>query len=177
MSLLLPPARLADILPDDPGQGMAALPDYASLMPGVDARRRSRCRWPISTTAVAVCSRAIGGGLERLGGDARARSAAGGSLLANDPHLGLTAPTIWYLARLQLPTGGVIGGTIPGMPLVLVGRSEQLGWGLTTAYLDDQDVVIEQLNPANPEEYLTPDGPKPLRQPPDRSSRSRMRTR
>ncbi|HOZ34669.1 MAG TPA: penicillin acylase family protein, partial [Tabrizicola sp.] len=87
-----------------------------------------------------------------------ARSAAGGSLLANDPHLGLTAPTIWYLARLELQSGGVIGGTIPGVPVVLVGRSDRLGWGLTTAYVDDQDVLIEELNPANPEEYRTPDG-------------------
>jgi penicillin amidase len=45
------------------------------------------------------------------------------------------------------------------MPVVLVGRSEtKLGWGLTTAYVDDQDVVIEELNPDNPEEYRTPDG-------------------
>ncbi|MCX7288138.1 MAG: penicillin acylase family protein, partial [Rhodobacterales bacterium] len=86
------------------------------------------------------------------------RSAGGGSLLANDPHLDLTAPTIWYLARLQLASGGVIGGTIPGVPAVIVGRSERLGWGLTTAYLDDQDVLIEELNPDNPEEYRTPDG-------------------
>ena len=90
------------------------------------------------------------------------RSAAGGSLLATDPHLGFTAPSIWSLARLALPSGGVIGGTIPGMPLVLVGRSERLGWGLTSSYLDDQDVVIERLNPANPQEYLTPDGPRPF---------------
>ena len=54
------------------------------------------------------------------------KAAAGGSLLANDPHLGLTAPSIWYLARLQLPTGGVIGGTIPGMPWCWSGG--QNGW-------------------------------------------------
>jgi penicillin amidase len=41
---------------------------------------------------------------------------------------------------------------------VLVGRSDKLGWGLTTAGVDDQDVVIEKLNPDNPEEYLLPDG-------------------
>ncbi len=87
-----------------------------------------------------------------------ARSAAGGTLLANDPHLGFTAPTVWYLARLELAAGGVIGGTIPGIPAVLVGRSEALGWGLTSSYLDDQDVYIEEVNPDNPEQYRTPDG-------------------
>jgi penicillin amidase len=89
---------------------------------------------------------------------APARSAAGGTILANDPHLNFTAPSTWYLARLELRAGGVIGGTIPGVPAILIGRSEALGWGLTTAYLDDQDVLIEELNPDNPEQYRTPDG-------------------
>ena len=155
VSLLLSPERLADILPDDPSQGVAALPDYASLVPGVVplARPVNFAEGPLSPVAdpgMAGASNAWAAMPER--------SAAGGSLLANDPHLGLTAPSIWYLARLELQSGGVIGGTIPGVPVVLVGRSEKLGWGLTTAYVDDQDVVIEALNPTNPEEYQTPDG-------------------
>ena len=155
VSLLLPNDRLADLLPDDPSQGVAALPDYASLVPGV-APLRAPVRFaggpfsPVAAPGMAGASNSWAAMPER--------SAAGGSLLANDPHLGLTAPTIWYLARLELSTGGVIGGTIPGVPLVLVGRSDTLGWGLTTAYVDDQDVVIEALNPENTEEYQTPDG-------------------
>ena len=155
VSLLLPNDRLADLLPDDPSQGVAALPDYASLVPGV-APLRTPVRFaggpftPVAGPGMAGASNSWAAMPER--------SAAGGSLLANDPHLGLTAPTIWYLARLELSTGGVIGGTIPGVPLVLVGRSDKLGWGLTTAYVDDQDVVIEALNPENTEEYQTPDG-------------------
>ena len=155
VSLLLPPERLADILPDDPGQGVAALPDYASLVPGVapDFAPVDFALGPLSPVA------ALGqAGASNSWAAMPGRSAAGGSLLANDPHLGLTAPTIWYLARLELQSGGVIGGTIPGVPVVLVGRSDRLGWGLTTAYVDDQDVLIEELNPANPEEYRTPDG-------------------
>jgi penicillin amidase len=69
-----------------------------------------------------------------------------------------TAPSIWYLARLELQLGGVIGATVPGIPSIWSGRSAKLGWGVTTAYVDDQDVVIEQLNPENSEEYLTPTG-------------------
>lgn len=155
VSLLLPNERLADILPDDPGQGVIALPDYASLVPGV-APLNAPIRFaggpfsPVAAPGLAGASNAWAAMPER--------SAAGGSLLANDPHLGLTAPTIWYLARLELRSGAVIGGTIPGVPLVLVGRSETLGWGLTTAYVDDQDVVIEALNPENPEQYQTPEG-------------------
>jgi penicillin amidase len=155
VSLLLPPDRLADILPDDPGQGVAALPDYASLVPGVAplSRPLDFALGPLSP--VAEPGRA---GASNAWAAMPERSAAGGSLLANDPHLDLTAPTIWYLARLELASGGVIGGTIPGVPAVLVGRSERLGWGLTTAYLDDQDLLIEELNPENPEEYRTPEG-------------------
>ncbi|MES2916003.1 MAG: penicillin acylase family protein [Pseudomonadota bacterium] len=155
VSLLLSPERLADILPDDPGQGVAALPDYASLVPGVvpSSKPLDFALGPFSPVAEPGTA-----GASNAWAASPGRSAAGGSLLANDPHLGLTAPTIWYLARLELQSGGVIGGTIPGVPLVLVGRSEMLGWGLTTAYVDDQDVVIEALNPENPEQYQTPDG-------------------
>lgn len=155
VSLLLSPERLADILPDDPSQGVAALPDYAALVPGVvpSSKPLDFAEGPFSPVSEPGMS-----GASNAWAASPSRSAAGGSLLANDPHLGLTAPTIWYLARLELQSGGVIGGTIPGVPLVLVGRSEKLGWGLTTAYVDDQDVVIEALNPENPEEYKTPDG-------------------
>ena len=55
-------------------------------------------------------------------------------------------------------TGGAIGGTIPGVPIVLAGRTQRLGWGLTSAYLDDQDVMIERLKPHDPGQYQTPDG-------------------
>ncbi|MFC3180162.1 penicillin acylase family protein [Cypionkella sinensis] len=158
MSLVLPPERLADILPDDPGKGVAALPDYASLMPGVFPQATTKTAY-VDTPLSPFHSRDFAGASNAWAAMPN-KAAAGGSLLANDPHLGLTAPSIWYLARLQLPTGGVIGGTIPGMPLVLVGRSERLGWGLTSSYLDDQDVVIEKINPANPQQYLTPEGPK-----------------
>jgi penicillin G amidase len=155
VSLLLSPERLADILPDDPGQGVAALPDYASLVPGVGKwdRPLDFAMGPLSPVADPGM-----GGASNAWAAGPARSAAGGSLLASDPHLDLTAPTIWYLARLELQSGGVIGGTIPGAPAILVGRSNRLGWGLTTAYLDDQDVLIEALNPDNPEEYRTPEG-------------------
>ncbi|WP_425102121.1 penicillin acylase family protein [Tropicibacter sp. S64] len=155
-SLLIPDqARLRDILPDMPGAAVAALPGYASLVPGLHPRfapeRTEQAFLPASPP------RGLAGASNAWAADA-SRSAGGGTLLANDPHLGLTAPTIWYLARLQLTTGGVIGGTIPGMPLIMVGRSERLGWGMTTAYVDDQDLYLEELNPDNPEEYRTPDG-------------------
>jgi penicillin amidase len=159
-SLLLDSDRLRDIMPDDPTAGIAALPEYANLVPGVPAiQANTRMAFdplsPIKPQELAGASNAWAANA--------ARSATGSTLLANDPHLGLTAPSIWYLARLELETGGVIGGTIPGMPLVLSGRGDTLGWGLTSAYVDDQDVLIEEVNPDNPAEYRGLNGWVPFR--------------
>jgi penicillin amidase len=159
LSLALPEGRVLDILPEAPGTGVAALPDYASLMgaPLPPAQFATRADDPLSPFP-----RLPFAGASNAWVAAPTRSAAGGTLMANDPHLGFSAPAIWYLARMELSTGGVIGGTIPGAPIVLVGRSDQLAWGNTSAYLDDLDVYVEQVNPENPDEYRTPDGWKPF---------------
>lgn len=158
-SLMLGPELLDDILPDVPGPGIAALPEYAAIVPGVpryvaNMRLPDDPLSPVKPAPLAGASNAWAAG--------PSRSTSGGTLLANDPHLGLTAPTIWYLARLELASGGVIGGTIPGVPVVMTGRSNLLGWGITSSYLDDQDVYIEELNPENREEYRTPEGWAPF---------------
>ncbi len=160
MSLILDPARLADILPDDPGQAMMGLPQFSEVMPGAVGKLGPGVDFAMIDDPISPFKSRDFSGASNAWAAAPVRTAASGSLLANDPHLGLTAPSIWYLARLQLASGDVIGGTIPGVPVVMVGRSQALGWGLTTAYLDDQDVIIERINPDNPEQYLTPEGPK-----------------
>lgn len=86
------------------------------------------------------------------------RTAAGAPLLANDPQVALTAPSLWYLARLDLRAGSVIGGTIPGIPAVLTGRNQSLAWGLTPAWVDDQDIVMEEVQPGAPDRYLADGG-------------------
>ena len=154
-SLIISPERLIDILPDDPGTGTAAIPAYGSLVPNTPRyAANSRMPYdplsPVKPRALAGASNAWAAGTSR--------SATGSTLLANDPHLGLTAPTIWYLARMELESGGVIGGTIPGIPVVLTGRSAALGWGITSSYVDDQDVYIEELNPDNSTLYRGLDG-------------------
>lgn len=90
------------------------------------------------------------------------RSASGMPLLANDPHLGLSAPAIWYFARLQAPDAGgikgmdVMGATLPGTPFVVLGRTQQVAWGFTNTGPDVQDLYLEQINPANPAQYRAP---------------------
>ncbi len=153
-SLLLDEPHLRDLMPAAPGSGVAALPDYAAIFPNVRPETRltqiDDPLWPVPPVALAGASNAFAASAQRAASD--------GSILANDPHLGLSAPGIMYLARLELSTGGVIGATIPGIPAILSGRSGALGWGVTSSYVDDSDVMLEELNPDNPLEYRTPDG-------------------
>ncbi|MEW6690174.1 MAG: penicillin acylase family protein, partial [Pseudomonadota bacterium] len=87
-----------------------------------------------------------------------ARSASGKPLLANDPHLGLTAPPVWYFAHLSAPGVNVIGATLPGVPAVVLGRNERIAWGFTNTGPDVQDLYIEKLDAAGG--YLAPEGPR-----------------
>ena len=97
------------------------------------------------------------------------RTVSGKPLLANDPHLGLSAPAIWYFAGLKAPAGkakdgtdmgpiDAVGATLPGLPFVVLGRTSRVAWGFTNTGPDVQDLYLEQINPANPAQYRTPDG-------------------
>lgn len=161
LSLTLKPERLRDILPDAPGEAITALKDFAALFPDQPpAQRFAELAQPNPLDPVKPHDLAGASNAWAANGS---RTASGAPLLATDPHLGLSAPTLWMLARLEFPDGGVIGATIPGIPAVLLGRSDALAWGLTASYLDDLDIYIEQLDPQNPQQYRTIDGFKPFR--------------
>jgi penicillin G amidase len=94
---------------------------------------------------------------------------SGKPIVANDPHLALSAPAIWYYARVQAPgerqaDGSLsapldaIGATLPGLPFVVLGRTAKVAWGYTNTAPDVQDLYIEQINPDNPKQYRTPQG-------------------
>src|SRR3954451_9654393 len=91
-----------------------------------------------------------------------AHSVSGKPLLANDPHLGFSAPGVWYLARLKTPEREVAGGTAPGVPFVLIGHNDRIAWGFTTTASDVADLFIEKLDPNDPGRYLTPEGTEPF---------------
>jgi len=91
---------------------------------------------------------------------AGSRTTTGKPILANDPHLEIAAPILWYLARIVTPEGSVKGATVPGAPIVLLGQNESIAWGITSADTDTQDLFVETVDPANSAQYLTPDGPK-----------------
>jgi penicillin amidase len=90
-------------------------------------------------------------------------TSSGKPLLANDPHLGLSAPAIWYFAHLDAPGMNVIGGTLPGIPGVVLGRTDQYAWSFTNTGPDVQDLYIEQIDSKNPAMYRGPDGPLPFK--------------
>jgi len=87
-----------------------------------------------------------------------ARSASGKPLLANDPHLALTAPSVWYFAQLTAPGLNAIGATLPGVPGIVLGRNDRIAWGFTNTESDVEDLYIEKLDGAGG--YLAPDGPR-----------------
>ena len=90
-----------------------------------------------------------------IGGE---RTKSGKPILANDTHLALRAPGIWYLAALH--GGGVetAGMTIPGIPLVVIGHGKTVAWGFTNAMTDDVDFFVEQVDSADASRYRTETG-------------------
>lgn len=104
---------------------------------------------------------ALGAGLIGIGSNNwvvdGAKSTTGKPLLANDPHLGIAMPAIWY--EIHLCGGGVdvTGASFPGVPGVIIGHNRSIAWGVTNVGPDVQDLYIEKINPDNPNQYLYQD--------------------
>jgi penicillin amidase len=81
-------------------------------------------------------------------------SASGKPILANDPHLMLTNPSVWWEAHMVCPTMNVAGFTIAGAPGIALGHNRHVAWGVTNVMVDDVDFFIEKINPDNPRQYL-----------------------
>jgi penicillin amidase len=81
-------------------------------------------------------------------------TASGKPLLANDTHLPLSIPCIWYIDHLTAPGWDVEGFSIPGVPFVIIGHNDRIAWGFTDDLADVQDLYIETFNPKSPHEYL-----------------------
>ena len=163
--LSLPPDRVRDILPDYPGPSSNTPARFAELFPGArfaGAFARADTGDPILDFFGPSADPRLAGASNAWAVDG-SRSATGRPLLANDPHLWLSAPSLWYLADLEGGSVAGIGGTLPGTPAILVGRNRSLGWGLTTTGADDQDIFIERVNPEDPRLYLSSGGWKPFR--------------
>jgi penicillin G amidase len=89
----------------------------------------------------------------------------GGALVANDMHLAIRVPNIWYRASLEWrdESGGaeprrLIGVTLPGVPAMVVGSNTHIAWGFTNTYADWSDIVLLETDPSKPNQYRTPEG-------------------
>lgn len=82
------------------------------------------------------------------------KTKSGKPLLANDPHLSLNTPSIWYQMHLQAPTVNVSGVIFAGVPGIILGHNEHVAWGVTNTGPDVQDLYIEKRNPNNKHQFL-----------------------
>ncbi len=81
------------------------------------------------------------------------RSASGKPLLANDPHMSIQMPALWYLVHLHGPGFDVIGASLPGVPGVVLGHNDRIAWGATNSIADVQDLYVEHIRPTDPPQY------------------------
>ncbi len=136
------PAAGSLILPNlgKSADGLVALTQQVNALLGADALNIGSNNWVVSG----------------------ARTTTGKPLLANDPHLGAQIPSIWYLASIQGNRLHVIGATLPGMPGVPTGHNDRVAWGVTNLGPDVQDLYVERVNPANPNEVEVNGAWRPL---------------
>ncbi len=152
----LGPERAAALEPEYPHQHHHTVVELGATL-GQMAREGSR---------IAAETLGFGGdGAESLGSNAWAvhpsRSASGRAILAADPHLSLSVPSVWM--ENHLCGGGlhVTGASFPGVPGVLIGHNEHIAWGITNSGIDAQDLYIERLNHTETH-YQTPAGWQPV---------------
>ena len=148
------PAEIEDLMP--PTDAGPPLPDIRQLYPLQVLPSRQ-------AAASSAQEDLITGGASNNWVVAGARTRSGAPLLANDPHLQLNTPSTWYFAHLALTQPGgapinVAGASLPGTPLIVLGRGDRIAWGFANTGADVQDIFIERINPDNADEYLTPAG-------------------
>ena len=142
----LPLARIHELLPPYPGEPVPVIADLKELYGSMERDAVRLARFAPDNEGLGSNNWVVSG----------ARSASGKPLLANDPHLGLTAPPVWYFAHLSAPGLNVIGATLPGVPGVILGHNGRIAWGVTDTGPDVQDLYIEKLDAAGG--YLAPEG-------------------
>ena len=147
--VIVPGFSLADSPPTSP----VASQDYAAAAESL----------ALVLARVERLNRLTGGGLSGIGSNnwviAGSRTDSGMPILADDMHLGIRMPSIWYenglhCASITETCGlNVVGFSFVGLPAVVVGHNDRIAWGVTNAGPDVQDLYLERLNPDNPDQY------------------------
>ncbi|MEQ1579700.1 MAG: penicillin acylase family protein [Steroidobacteraceae bacterium] len=143
--------------PPLPGPEVLDLRQGARRMAALAVPRRDAMTDMLGDAALGSNSWAVGG----------AQTSDGRALLANDMHLGLQVPNIWYRARLLVATTegtlqDLIGVTLPGLPIMVAGSNTHVAWGFTNTHGDWTDLVVVNVDPADATKYLTSEGPMPF---------------
>ena len=152
-------ARIEELLPPYPGDAPPKIADLKELYAGLGGGAQGLAKAMQQVAARLPHWLGAGAGSNNWVVSGK-RSASGKPLLANDPHLDLSAPPVWYFAQLSAPGLDAIGATLPGVPGVLLGRNPRIAWGATNTGPDVQDLYIEKLQ--GRDAYLTPGGPRPF---------------
>ena len=171
MRAVLPAALTDFLLSPSPRWEAPMLGDPAHPIPVPDASVFDLRTSPLQKVAFARGVRAVAladqanTGIGSNGSAVGGALTGGGAILANDPHLSLRVPNIWYRARLRYPDPGdpqrmidLNGVTLPGAPAMVIGSNGQVAWGFTNSSGDWMDWVRVIRNPENPSQYKTPDG-------------------
>jgi penicillin amidase len=94
----------------------------------------------------------------------RNAATGGGALLADELHLDIPVPNLWYRVSLAWPLEGrehrVTGVTLPGAPAIVVGSNGRVAWGFSNSLVDTSDLVVIEPDPRDPGSYRTPQGPR-----------------
>ena len=152
------PANGVNILADSASAGAQARPAEARLSLPAELLAKASVPEPARTMLDAMS--ALRGSNAWVVGGSHSRS--GKPVLANDMHLNLNAPTIFYLMGLHAPGLDVVGMTIPGSPGVVAGHSAAVAWGFSNAVVDDVDFFVERVDSTDDTRYLTPEGSEPF---------------
>ncbi len=177
----MPVSRIDELLPPQPGDKLPGHGDYVAMYKALDVLPQklaagstpsplagegwgegvaARAKVVEQSTALTAELLFLSQGTDGIGSNNwvvnGSRTTTGKPLLANDPHLSLAAPAIWYFTRQKAPGIDVTGATLPGGHAVILGRTTGVAWGFTNTGPDVQDLYLEEINDKG--EARTPDG-------------------
>lgn len=165
MEAALPPELVRFLTPDtDP---------YATVLLGGERSRRPETEIPVDAWAsLGASANVVAGAVDALNSVAGSnnwavsgtRSRDGRAMVANDMHLSLGVPNIWYRAQWRYGSVSVAGLTLPGLPLLVTGSNGHVAWGYTNVDADVLDLVELETDRDHPNSYRTPDGWKEFEQ-------------